>query len=225
MTNLIEKSPIKFLGLSDPLLNEAFTHGSLDQGLSFERLEFLGDSIIEACVTLMLYRSFPQANEGKLSRWRSVLVNQQTLAEISSSMGLQENLKAHSEQLQALKKNPRIQASLFESLCGAISIEKGLPEAFSFIEEKLKPYFKDVDQLFKRSDSKTILQELSQKHFKLTPKYIKDESLGPSHTPTFRVSVWLENKKLSSAVGSSLKEAEQQTAKLAIENLKLEVES
>ena len=221
MTNSIDIDPKK-MGLSAPLLKESFTHGSLGEEVSFERLEFLGDSLIESCMTLMLFKQFPDLNEGTLSRWRSVLVNQQTLSKVSNSLGLPQNLRAHSEQLESLKSNVRIQACLFESFCGAVAIEKGLKEAFRFIEECLEPYVEGADQLFKKSDPKTNLQELSQKIYKQTPRYTKDETTGPSHAPSFKVSVWLGDKRISSAEGKSLKEAEQETARIAIKSIEKE---
>jgi ribonuclease-3 len=219
LTNSIVKSPVENLGLSKAILNEAFLHGSLDQNQSFERLEFLGDSLIEASVTSMLFKSFPELDEGTLSRWRSALVNQKTLSEISNSLSLKEHLKAHDDQLKTLKENQRIQASLFESLCGALFIEFGFQKTYNFVEENIKPYFLKVDEHFKEADPKTTLQELSQKQFKITPKYIKEESSGPAHAPNFKISVWLDEKKISSAEGASIKQAEQLGARLAIVEL------
>ena len=242
MINSTQKNLLANLGLSTSLFEEAFTHGSINKGLSFERLEFLGDSLIEACVTMMIFKAFPEASEGQLSRWRSVLVNQKTLAKISCELELPKNLKAHPDQRNDLIKNTRIQASLFESLCGAIALNQNLSQnlnqnlnqnlsqnlnqnlnqAFSFIEEHLEPYLKNVDQSFKESNPKTILQELTQKNFKITPKYTKEEITGPSHAPSFVVFVWLGDKKISSAKGSSLKEAEQEAARFAHEVIKKE---
>lgn len=204
------------MSLSGSLIEEAFTHSSLDEDKSFERLEFLGDSLIEACVSQMLFKMYPKTDEGRLSRWRSVLVNQKTLSDISDDLEFSEKLRAKSDQIEELKKNERIKASLFESLCGAMFLEKGFGVCFSFIEELIKPFLENIEDLFEESDPKTNLQEWTQKHFKEAPKYKKEDATGPSHKPVFTVSVWLNEKCVSSAKSGSLKESEKKAAHKAL---------
>lgn len=213
MTNLIET-----IGLSKSIFEEAFTHSSSSLNYNFERLEFLGDSLIEAKVTEMLFKTHPYSSEGELSRWRSAIVNQNTLSEVSEKLNLAKHLKASSDQRLALKNNERIKASLFESLCGAIMIEKGWQVSSEFIESQLLEYTLNPEKLFKMSDPKTIVQEVIQAKDKVTPTYHLDKTEGPSHEPIFYVSLKVGEQTVSSGYGKSLKEAEKSAAALFLKN-------
>ena len=220
MTNFKNSSHPVLVSFSGPLFEEAVTHSSLEEDKSFERLEFLGDSLIEACVSQMLFKMYPMTDEGRLSRWRSVLVNQKTLSSISDDLELSVKLRAKADQIEALKKNERIKASLFESLCGALFLKKGIGECFSFIEALIKPFLENIEDLFEESDPKTSLQEWTQKHLKVAPKYKKEDAKGPSHKPVFTVSVWVNDLLISTAESGSLKESEKKAAHKALALLK-----
>jgi len=220
LTNFKNSSHPVLVSLSGPLIEEAFTHSSLGEDLSFERLEFLGDSLIEACVTQMLFKMYPNTDEGGLSRWRSVLVNQKTLSSIADDLGLSKKLRAKADQIEELKNNERIKASLFESLCGALFLKKGVGVCFSFIEGLIKPFLENIEVLFEESDPKTSLQEWTQKHLKVAPKYKKEDAKGPSHKPVFTVSVWVNDSLISTAASGSLKESEKKAAHKALGLLK-----
>ena len=214
MTNLIEN-----IGLSKSIFEEAFTHSSASLSYNFERLEFLGDSLIEAKVTEMLFKTHLKSSEGELSRWRSAIVNQNTLSLASEKLNLVEHLKASADQLSELKKNERIKASLFESLCGAIMIEKGWQDCSVFIETQLLEYTLSPEKLFKLSDPKTIVQEVVQNTDKITPTYHLDKKEGPSHDPMFYVSLKVGESTVSKGTGKSLKEAEKTAAALFLKDM------
>lgn len=214
MTNSIEN-----IGLSKSIFEEAFTHSSCSKSYNFERLEFLGDSLIEAKVTEMLFKTHPKSSEGELSRWRSAIVNQNTLSVAAEKLNLVEHLIASHDQLQALKRNERIKASLFESLCGAIMIEKGWPECSVFMETQLLEYTLSPEKLFERSDPKTLVQEVVQSTHKITPTYHLDKKEGPSHEPVFYVSLKVGENTVSKGTGKSLKEAEKTAASLFLKDM------
>lgn len=211
---------VKKLIEASPLIQEAFCHKSSNKNTNFERLEFLGDSLIEAYVTEELYHTYPQKSEGDLSRWRSALVSQESLAKISLKWDLPRYLE--SKDNTSFSKNQRIQASLFESFVGAYYLTKGKEALLKILEESFRIKVKDAEEHFKKQDPKTLLQEKIQAKCSLTPEYVTLEREGPSHNPTFVVALKYGEKTIEKAKGASLKEAQKKAAKKALDKIEKE---
>lgn len=207
------------------LLTEALTHKSysVEENKSKphnERLEFLGDSILNFVIAADLLQKFKHEPEGLLSKKRASLVNQATLAVLAKDLKLQNYLNfGPGEVKQGSPLNPRILASALEALIGAIYLDSD----FQTAEKWTLKLFKDVpaidDQIGNTSDYKTRLQELTQKHKLGTPTYDLVFTSGPSHKPQFVISLKLDGIEKSRAEGGSKKAAEQKAAEMFLNEL------
>lgn len=204
------------------LYQQAFTHKSLAKGNEHiahnERLEYLGDAVLGLVVADYLFRMFPEDDEGHLSRKRASLVNESTLSRIAEHFDLASYLRAHhSQALEDLQTNPRIMASLFEAIVGAMFIDLGFAKTRDWIEKVyvliVKLSFDDHDY---QDDYKTRFQELVQSRLKVTPVYTTVESTGPDHQRVFTVSVSVDGEVFGEGQGSSKKIAAQEAAKAAL---------
>jgi ribonuclease-3 len=204
---------------SSGLYKEAFTHKSIQKSKNFERLEFLGDSLVGALVTELLYTAYPKTSEGDLSRWKSTLIGQPTLALLCRHLKLQEHLICKASEEKTLKKNERIQASLFESLLGAYYLDKGFDELKDLVSILFKDKITNAALSFQKTDFKTLFQEAAQKQLSKTPTYKTLEKTGPAHDPRFKVAVCIEEDVFAIATGDSLKEAQMIAAEKAIRSL------
>lgn len=185
-----------------------------------ERLEFLGDAILDVIVSDILLGVFPQANEGQLSKMRAAVVNEKTLAQMGRSIRLHECVRlGKGESQTGGAEKPSIISSTLEALIAAIYLDGGFAAAYPVVRFLFAPLFKDQNaadsELFFR-DHKTQLQELVQARFKMTPSYHLARTYGPDHAKTFEVEVRMREETLARASGSSKKEAEQNAAKDAI---------
>jgi len=208
------------------LFAEALVHRSYLQFIndsrakSNERLEFLGDSILNFIVGEHLYHTFPNAEEGALTRIRSRLVNRKALAQYAREVHLNDFLLMSSSAAQSLEKGSEsILVDAYEALIAAIYLDGGFNAAKQFITRKI---LSSVDQeFFESSDEnyKSMLLEYSQANSLGIPRYniIKEE--GPDHDRTFTVEVILENERCGIGVGKNKKDAEQQAACKALERL------
>ncbi len=187
---------------------------------SNEKLEFLGDSVLSLITSLYLYRTFPELNEGTYTDIKASVVRTESLAEIAKKLGLGDLvLLSKGEERNNGRKNKNILADCFESLVGALFIEKGFDTAYTFIvtwlfENNLKRIVTDKLYL----SPKSRLQELLQAKYRKLPDYSILEEKGPEHKKMFSVSVSFEKKVLGSGKGASKKEAEEAAAKNALEN-------
>lgn len=211
---------------NEALLNEALTHKSfsVDENRHKphnERLEFLGDSILNFVIAADLLEKFKQESEGLLSKKRASLVNQSTLAVLAKELHLQNFLMfGPGEVKQGSPLNPRLLASALEALIGAIYLDAD----FQTVEKWILNLFKNIplvidDQIGNISDYKTRLQELTQKHKLGTPVYELVFTTGPSHKPQFVISLKLDNEEKARAEGGSKKTAEQKAAEVYLNEL------
>jgi len=205
---------------SSGLYIEAFTHKSLNKEANFERLEFLGDSLVGALVTELLYTAYPKTSEGDLSRWKSTLIGQGSLAEICRELNLQDHLICKTSEIDALKKNERIQASLFEALLGALYLDKGFEDLKDFVKSVFNDKIQAAAEHFEQADYKTLFQEAAQKHLLKTPTYQTLEKTGPAHKPHFKVAVCIGEKPFATGQGESVKTAQRAAAQKAMAVLK-----
>ena len=197
------------------LLERALTHISALSGgnraASYQRLEFLGDHVLGLVISDMLYRAFPRANEGELSRRLADLVRKETCAEVARAMDLGPALKlGNSESHAGGRRRTTILADVCEALVGAVFIDSGYTAADGLIarfwkERMLKP-------LRPLRDPKTMLQEWAQARGLPTPAYRELARTGPHHDPEFRVAVVLPDRPPAEGLGNSKRAAEQAAA-------------
>ena len=205
------------------LLREALTHRSYLNEHSVpwghnERLEFLGDAVIELVVTEYLFKKFPQKTEGELTNIRAALVRKETLFEIADALEILDNLKLSQGERKNLEKSKMsLAADTFEAVAGAIYLDRGITRAKNFLAEKLIPGLEKILREERHIDPKSRLQEITQEKYRVTPTYRVLEEEGPDHAKEFKVGVYLNNRLLASGGGSSKQEAEQAAAREALE--------
>lgn len=188
---------------------------------SNERLEYLGDAVLDLVVGEYLYQKFPHWSEGALSRIRASLVRESVLADISRALGLGEYLlMGRGEEQSGGREKPSILADTFEALLGAVYLDSGISGSRGFIEEVMKEWLQKAETFEKKlPDSKTRLQELLQVNGAVSIQYQVEKSGGTSEQPDFHMSVWINGKKKAEGIGRSKKEAEQAAAAAALEKL------
>ncbi|HPR17718.1 MAG TPA: ribonuclease III [Candidatus Cloacimonadota bacterium] len=206
------------------LLNAAISHTSLEyKELSpFERMEFLGDSVLGLVVAEELFIKYPDYAEGQLSKLKAKLVSRKFLAIKSEEMGINKFIKLSEEAIQnGGKKSTSILADCMESIICAIYLDGNLEDARNFIQRiVLKNYETNLSQYSFR-DFKSILQEYSQARFQNTPEYKIVSETGPEHAKVFCVEVYINNELAGAGEGKNKKEAHQSAAKEACNKLNL----
>tara|TARA_Y100001970_G_scaffold188898_1_gene229748 strand:- start:2230 stop:2925 length:696 start_codon:yes stop_codon:yes gene_type:complete len=178
----------------------------------FERLEFLGDRVLGLAISSIIFKKFKNNNEGDLSKKLSYLVQKNFLHKISIDLKIDNILKFNFKKNE--KMNISILADSIESLIGAIYLDSGFNNAKKFVNNIWGPYFEINEK--NMQDSKTKLQEISQQKSKKLPEYNLIKKEGPSHSPIFTVSLKVLNLKKIRANGSSIREAEKNAAKIAL---------
>ena len=209
-------------------MHEALTHKSYAHEISAlkkifshnERLEFLGDAVLDLAVSNMMMHKDFVASEGDLSKRRASLVNESTLAEIARELTLPDYVILGRGELHSngAHKNS-ILASTLEAVLGAVFLDGGFGAAMPIVERLFSgrlealppasPFFKDY---------KTRLQEAIQGRYKMAPQYRVEDTQGPDHQKIFHVAILVGDKKLGEGYGSSRKEAEQEAAKSVLES-------
>lgn len=185
-----------------------------------ERLEFLGDAILDVVVSDILLEAFPSANEGQLSKMRAAVVNEKTLAQLAASIGLHECIRLGKGELHTGgARKPSILSSTFEALIAAIYLDGGFNAVYPVVRHLFAGFFIEDRELMAFYDHKTQLQEIVQARWKITPTYHLLKAEGPDHAKTFEVEVRMSGRKLAAAMGASKKEAEQNAAKAAIQSV------
>ena len=201
------------------LLKEAITHKSIKSSINNERLEFLGDAVLDLIVGEYLYHKFKGKSEGDLSKLRASLVNEDSLAKIAKELRLGEFLYlSTAEENNGGREKQSLIGDALEALMGAIYLESGLEKVKSIFIALLEANFPDIS-LNLTKDYKTTLQELTQAKIGLAPKYELISSSGPDHKKSFEMAVILEGKEIARAIGNSKKSAEQACALKALEIL------
>ncbi|ATB70542.1 ribonuclease III [Sulfurospirillum diekertiae] len=206
------------------LIIEALTHKSSKQPYNNERLEFLGDAVLDLIVGEYLYHEFTQVAEGELSKLRASLVNEKSFEKLARLLHLGEYIYISlAEENNNGREKPSLLSNAFEAILGALYLEAGLEKAKNLAIALLEEAYPkiDMDAIFR--DHKTTLQELTQAHFGMTPEYRLVRSFGPDHKKEFEIAVSVRGRDLSIASGKSKKEAQQKAAMLALEILKKEI--
>ncbi|WP_232224579.1 ribonuclease III [Leptospira fainei] len=199
------------------LLELAFVHSSYQNESSEfeednERLEFLGDSVLGLVVARFLYRKYPHATEGELSRLKAKLVSTAVLNIVSNHLKLSDHVLLGKGEGQGSSQK-KLSANLFESLIGAIYLDQGLEIAEKIILNHLIAFAENPEKMESVKDFKTLLQETCQRKFKLLPTYRLIQESGPDHAKTFLVSVRIRDKYEAEGTGRNKKFAEQDAAR------------
>jgi ribonuclease III len=198
------------------LLNSALTHisalkGPRNRAGSYQRLEFLGDHVLGLVISAMLFRAFPKADEGELSRRLADLVRKETCAEIAITIELGAAIRLGSSEINAgARKRPAILADVCEALIGAVYLDGGYAAADAVVERLWQMRMQAKSQPLR--DPKTVLQEWAQARGLPTPAYREVARSGPDHDPVFRVAVQLPNFGPAEGSGRSKRAAEQAAA-------------
>lgn len=220
---LCKKLKIRVRSLS--LLDRALTHSSCREKLgkeriSYERLEFLGDSILNASVSYILFREHPQFSEGKLSALRSSLVDEKTLAEIGLNLDILPYINlGKGETLSDSRAQQKVTADIMESIIAVIFIDRGFKKAFQFVEFIMEGHIQIRIENGTR-DYKTRLQHVSIDKYKEYPVYKVINEKGPDHNKIFEVEVTVNGTIKGSGIGRSKKEAEQKAAQKVLKMMK-----
>ena len=200
-------------------LKIALTHKSAKNGHNNERLEFLGDAVMDLIVGEYLFKKF-SSDEGDLSKLRAALVNESSFSKFAKFLGIGENLNMSlSEERNGGREKPSLLSDAFEAIMGAVYLESGLQNTARIATAILEILYPRISFNELVRDYKTALQELTQAKFGVTPEYVLLGSSGPDHKKSFEMAALVGGKRLSSAVGASKKEAEQKCAQIAIELL------
>jgi len=208
----------------DDLITEALTHKSYKRPYNNERLEFLGDAVLDLIVGEYLFKKFPNEDEGLLSKIRASLVNEKGFTRLALELNLGDSILISSaEENNKGRTKPSLLSNAFEAVIGAIYLESGIDVASEIAIRLIEESYETIDLNSLSKDFKTTLQELTQADFGETPTYKLVRAFGPDHKKEFEISVELQNKTISCAIGRSKKEAQQRAAEIALKTLKGEL--
>lgn len=212
---------INYTFKNSDLLKQALVHRSfLNENPSFnlghnERLEFLGDAVLEIIVTEYLYHTYPDKTEGELTDWRASLVNATLLAQVAYELGIEDYLFL--SRGEAKDKNTKarqiILANAMEAIIGALYLDGSTPAAKQFIDDNVLNRLEEILSLGLHHDPKSNFQEKSQELFSITPRYEVLREYGPDHDKMFEVGLYIDNDLIATGNGSSKHEAQVDAAK------------
>lgn len=197
------------------LLDEALTHSSIKKTnkqkkiFNYERLEFLGDRILGFIISDLIFKQFPNSQEGDLSILFQKYTNAKFLSNVAISLNLNKFVVV--QKGDRLEKKDSIMSDLIESIIAAIYVDSNLENAKHFIEKKIFSSFKIKKVIEKHP--KTLLQEYSLKYFKMIPVYSVEEKTGPDHDPQYKVNVSINSQDYAFGEGSSTQKAQEEAAK------------
>lgn len=205
------------------LLTQAFVHRSYinenkQSGLSHnERLEFLGDAVLELIITDFLYHKYPQKTEGDLTAYRSSLVNATTCSDIATKLGMNDYLLlSKGESKDNGRARQYILANTLEAFIGAVYLDQGYDSAKAFIEREFTPLIEGIISAGSWIDAKSLFQEKAQEFDGITPSYKTMKESGPDHEKKFTVGVYVGKDLVATGEGDSKQDAEQAAARSAL---------
>ena len=203
------------------LIIEALTHKSYKKPYNNERLEFLGDAVLDLIVGEFLFHKFSGSDEGILSKIRASLVNESGFTLLAKKINLGQFIYlSPAEENNEGRKKPSLLSNAFEAVIGAIYLEGGLEIAREIVEKLLLETHQKIDLQSLSKDYKTALQELTQSTHGVTPTYTLLRSFGPDHKKEFEIAIILDEQTIATAQGKSKKEAQQRAAQIALERLR-----
>jgi ribonuclease-3 len=212
------------------LLLRALTHRSyLNENPGFplednERLEFLGDAVLDYVSAEYLYHHFPEMREGQLTSMRAALVRTETLARLAQQIGLSPFIRlGRGEEEAGGRQRVAILCDAFEALIGALCLDQGLEAARSYLAALIEPVADEILANDADKDPKSRLQELSQKHLQVTPSYRLVQEEGPDHARQFTIAALIGHERYGTGSGASKQLAAQAAARAALERLEQEL--
>lgn len=209
-------------------LDLALTHSSfpfenkMPTSISNERLEFLGDAVLKLAVSRYLFERFPDYQEGDLTKIRSILVSDSTLAKVAGRLDLGKYMKIgfHEKKMGGAKR-PSTLACAFEAILGAFYLDGRLDELYDFLVRQLEEEVTEIDQSVTKYNHKAMLQEYTQGGGMGLPEYVVINEDGPAHNRTFEIEVFVNEESVGRGTGKSKKEAQQKAAEMALNSLGL----
>lgn len=221
LTNLINE--LKITITNDHLIKNAFVHRSyLNESREFEnsneRLEYLGDAVLELATSQYLYKTYPDFQEGMLTNLRAALVRTESLGETALALGFDKLLlMSKGEEATGGRQNRSILADTFEAFLGALYLDCGYQACVAILEKYLFQKASTVlsDQTYK--DNKSLLQEIAQARYKATPQYVLKSESGPDHDKEFVMQVMIGSESYALGKGKSKQAAQEDAAKLTLE--------
>ncbi len=208
---------------SSKLFIQSLSHRSIRKEYNNERLEFLGDAVLSLVVGNFLYHKFPDLAEGKLSKMRASLVNEDSLVKLSENINLNKFvLISESEERNKGRYKKSIISDCFEAIIGAIYIESSMEFLEDFIINLINKTYVNLDLAKISQDFKTTLQEITQASLAVIPEYNLILEEGPEHKKTFTISISIDGKEYGQGEGENKKKAEQNAAKNAIKRINQE---
>lgn len=230
MIELDSKKLSKVIGTKikdENLYIKAFTHRSyLNEHPEYnnpsnERLEFLGDAVLQLVSSEFLFEHYQDSPEGDLTNFRAAIVCTTSLAKEAARLGYGEFLLlSNGEEATGGREREYILANTFEAVLGAIYLENGISQCKKFVEKELLYKIDDIIKNESYKDAKSKFQEMAQEKLGITPNYEVEDSWGLDHKKTFKVAVYLDEEKYGEGEGKSKQRAEQKAAKNAIDKLK-----
>ena len=209
--------------LNQGLRHRSFVHENLEEsGQDNERLEFLGDAVLDLVISHLIMERYPDYPEGSLSRLRAAVVNETRLARISRDLSLGEYLLlGKGEEMTGGRGKNSILASSLEALLAAIYMDGGFKKAFKVVSQLFSSPLETAEKESFYQDFKTKLQELAQENLKASPRYVLAKEYGPGHDKVFGVKVLIQGKVAGMGAGKSKKEAQQRAAQRTLQKLQL----
>jgi ribonuclease III len=185
-----------------------------------ERYEYLGDAVLELAISAVLFSMFPDYTEGELSKLRAAIVNEEQLAELAREIRLGDYMfLGKGEDQTGGRDKPSLLSDAYEAVLGAVYLDRGFDRAVKVIKRNFDKVIKKVGGVGYISDYKTRLQEEVQGRFRTIPRYRMIRELGPDHSKTFEVNLFVGGRQVSTGRGASKKAAEQDAARAALERL------
>lgn len=207
--------------LEQGLCHKSYCHEKVNLELNDnERLEFLGDAVLDLVIGHLIMERHPDYPEGKLTRLRAAMVNKSRLAKIAQEINLGDYLLlGKGEEMTGGRQKNSILAASLEAILAAIYLDGGFKKAFAVISSLFSPHLEELVASQEYQDFKTQLQEFAQEAFKATPRYQLAKQIGPDHDKIFGVKVFLQDKVVGMGAGKSKKEAEQRAAQKSLQKL------
>lgn len=220
LDNLIARLGYTFR--NEGLLEEAFRHSSYvnemgDPGLrDNERLEFLGDAVLDLSISHLLMDRFKDAREGELSKFRAMVVDEQGLSVVAKRLEIGACLLlGRGEERTGGRSKPSILANALEALIGALYLDAGFSATDGVVRRLFTPLIREMEEEVPIRDYKSLLQEYTQQHHKVRPEYVLVDEKGPPHDRVFRIALRLRGRVVADSKGKSKKAAEQKAAREA----------
>lgn len=185
-----------------------------------ERLEYLGDAVLELAISHILYKLYPNSTEGELSKLRAAIVNEDQLASMARETKLGDYIYlGKGEDQTGGRDKPSLLSDAYEAVLGAVYLDRGFEKALKLVHKKFEVIVQKVGGSGFVSDYKTRLQEVAQAKFRTIPRYKMVREYGPDHSKTFEVQIFISGELMGTGTGQNKKAAEQDAAREALEKM------